>query len=303
MKNQIILLLSLGLIVIISGCIDSPVGKAIGLGPSCPDSCDDGKLCTKDFCSEATNFVCTNEPIIPCNGNGFCEAGEFLKSTDCPTCDDGNFCTKDSYNFNTSSCSHTKIIPCCGNAICERGAGESYGSCSSDCEMTKEEAIQSCKEDDFEPYVERCLRTAAVQYKDVSICNEMINGVRNYECVAQVAISLDDISLCKNVSDGKWLSWCVRDYAKEKGDYYACLRSGSSYNQIECFESVYEASNKYKIPPCNDLEGDTKYICLAAVNNDEEYCNKLVDETESFQCIQSTKIYISDDVQDVYVVN
>ena len=130
----------------------------------------------------------------------------------------------------------------------------------------------------------------------------MINGVRNYECVAQVAISLDDISLCKNVSDSRWLSWCVRDYAKEKGDYYACLRSGSTYNQINCFESVYVASNKYKITPCNGLEGDTKYICLAAVNNDEEYCNKLVDETKSFECIQSTKIYIPD-VQDVRVVN
>lgn len=155
-EKQAIPLLSIVFIVIISGCIDSSTGQAID-PPSCPNSCDDGKICTKDFCSAATNFTCKNEPITPCNGNGVCEPGEFLKSSDCPTCDDGNPCTKDRYDFNASSCSNTKIAPCCGNSICERGAGESYGSCSSDCEMTKEEAIQSCKEENYEYKIEICL--------------------------------------------------------------------------------------------------------------------------------------------------
>jgi hypothetical protein len=33
---------------------------------NCPISCDDNNPCTRDYCSEATNFRCRHDPIIPC---------------------------------------------------------------------------------------------------------------------------------------------------------------------------------------------------------------------------------------------
>lgn len=41
----------------------------------CP-SCDDNNPCTKDSCSEQTDFECAHEAIIPCCGNSQCEEGE-----------------------------------------------------------------------------------------------------------------------------------------------------------------------------------------------------------------------------------
>jgi len=59
----------------------------------------------------------------------------------CPaSCDDDNLCTSDFCSANTDfKCVYEKIKPCCGNNLCERDEGESYNSCSSDCEMTKED--------------------------------------------------------------------------------------------------------------------------------------------------------------------
>jgi len=117
------------LVIAILGHPASPVGKVIGLFPSCPDSCDDDNKCTKDFCSEYTDFTCVSEPIVPCDGNGVCEVGEYLKSSDCPNCYDNDGCTKDSYNFEQQKCENELIMPCNGNKICEEGE---YGK-SSDC--------------------------------------------------------------------------------------------------------------------------------------------------------------------------
>ncbi|MBD3310035.1 hypothetical protein GF351_02340, partial [Candidatus Woesearchaeota archaeon] len=41
----------------------------------CPESCDDGDPCTRDFCDDQTK-ECIHEPIVPCCGDNVCEVGE-----------------------------------------------------------------------------------------------------------------------------------------------------------------------------------------------------------------------------------
>ncbi|MCX6814383.1 MAG: lamin tail domain-containing protein [Candidatus Aenigmarchaeota archaeon] len=45
------------------------------LQKQCP-SCEDNNTCTKDFCSEETDYECRHEAIIPCCGNSECEEAE-----------------------------------------------------------------------------------------------------------------------------------------------------------------------------------------------------------------------------------
>ncbi len=49
----------------------------------CPDSCDDGNICTNDTCSASTDFECVHEANSPCCGNGVCEPNEDVSNT-CP---------------------------------------------------------------------------------------------------------------------------------------------------------------------------------------------------------------------------
>jgi hypothetical protein len=78
--------------------------------PRCPPSCDDANPCTRDYCGADTNYACAHfalegpqegcsgevecksyaclegscraEAIVPCCGNGVCEAGEGIEN--CP---------------------------------------------------------------------------------------------------------------------------------------------------------------------------------------------------------------------------
>jgi len=53
------------------------------LNPSCPKTCNDNNACTTDVCNANTSYVCVNENIPNCNGNGICETNE-IGSPDCP---------------------------------------------------------------------------------------------------------------------------------------------------------------------------------------------------------------------------
>jgi len=50
--------------------------------PTCPDNCDDGNPCTRDNCSEQTNYTCVHEKMLVCCGDGICEInrGENISS-------------------------------------------------------------------------------------------------------------------------------------------------------------------------------------------------------------------------------
>lgn len=44
--------------------------------PQCPEVCNDGNICTYDSCGPKTGYKCTNQMMLPCCGNGICEANE-----------------------------------------------------------------------------------------------------------------------------------------------------------------------------------------------------------------------------------
>jgi len=129
--------------------------------PRCPESCDDGNLCTEDFCSSETNYQCTHSSIVEpvegckdlietckqyqcvegecqiviladCCGNEKCEAGEDWEicPQDCEWCNDGNPCTEDIYSYKTDKCSYVNLdekqLGCsaevtCGSQVCRAG--------------------------------------------------------------------------------------------------------------------------------------------------------------------------------------
>lgn len=69
-----ILILSALLVAVLvsSGCIQQ----------KCPESCDDGNDCTKDYCSAVTDYRCKNDYIVPCCGNSLCDLNESYNT--CP---------------------------------------------------------------------------------------------------------------------------------------------------------------------------------------------------------------------------
>jgi len=108
--------------------------------PDCPN-CDDNISCTLDLCNAATDYKCQYEEIIPCDGNGRCETGEFPWSEDCPdSCDDEDICTRDQFNFALGECFYEEIVPCCGNNVCD--GGETFVNCQLDCEQLLNVKIQ-----------------------------------------------------------------------------------------------------------------------------------------------------------------
>lgn len=88
---------------------------------TCPEECDDGNNCTRDYCGRETQFKCVYEIILSpeCNNT-------------CPTsCDDGNSCTEDfCSNLTNFKCVNSPISPCCGDGVCD--VNESL-SCTQDC--------------------------------------------------------------------------------------------------------------------------------------------------------------------------
>jgi len=66
--------------------VEEPIKK-------CP-SCDDGNICTQDFCSSQTNFECVNKVLSPCCGDDICEPPEDVYKCDLD-CKCTNECTLD----------------------------------------------------------------------------------------------------------------------------------------------------------------------------------------------------------------
>lgn len=85
-----------------------------------------GITCGK--CQELNAESCYCYEIVPCDGNGICEVGEYGKSEDCMDCGDDDPCTSDYYNYSTGTCHYEPVCPCCGNGICEEGE-----DCLDDC--------------------------------------------------------------------------------------------------------------------------------------------------------------------------
>jgi hypothetical protein len=65
-SGKVLLIFLILFVLIVSGCSQKQ-------DYSCPDDCDDNDSCTRDYCSEATNYTCMHDNLLPCCGNGVCE--------------------------------------------------------------------------------------------------------------------------------------------------------------------------------------------------------------------------------------
>ncbi|MFH1445504.1 MAG: lamin tail domain-containing protein [Nanoarchaeota archaeon] len=92
---------------------------------TCPDSCDDGNLCTRDYCSEETGFECAHLELAMAE----CVCGT--------NCDDENPCTSDICEKRTKECKHVEMDTCCSDGTCDED--ETYESCPEDCIAPEEE--------------------------------------------------------------------------------------------------------------------------------------------------------------------
>lgn len=81
----------------------------------CP-SCEDSNPCTKDSCSEDTDYECVHEPVIPCCGNSVCEQEESWSS-----CTEDCECSMDCGPCETpdnESCSCIQKTECIQDSCC-----------------------------------------------------------------------------------------------------------------------------------------------------------------------------------------
>jgi len=138
----------------------TPLESPTGTERQCPSNCDDGNPCTTDLCSAVTNFQCAHEslfgprpgctgdagncsthscaegacgtvPVVPCCGNGVCEAGE-----DCGTCPADCGCAT-----GTICCGGACNAPACSsdtgcriaNASCTYTYCDNPGTCNATC--------------------------------------------------------------------------------------------------------------------------------------------------------------------------
>ena len=282
--SEIVLILFIAGIILFTGC-----STIANLLPSkCPKSCEDKNPCTKDYCSEASGYVCKNDILFNCNGNAICEEGEYLTSTDCPDCADTNPCTVDTYDYSNKSCVHTSINNCCGNGICE--LLENRTSCPKDCpdcndkndctsdryshEKNKCEYIaqypccgngaceftenyldcpRDCPPSKEEQFAEctndECKLNVALQFLDESICPKLLTVENTNKCHLEIAVKANRLELCEKIPDNVMLLDCKQSIAVQTNNTQLCLSALANPNL--CLEKI--AIKTDDMPVCNLL--------------------------------------------------
>ena len=227
MNKNILILIGVGILILGLG-----VGSYFFLIPRCPESCDDRNPCTKDICSEETNYkcsytkltgpqpgclaevtcgketckvgVCQIDYILDCCDNKICEVGEVYPDcvADCPNCDDNNECTKDYYDYHEQKCVNTSILDviCCGNTVCERG--ETYQDCSRDCPNCDDD--NKCTKDSYDYYGQKCINKTIIPCCSNEICDKDAETYLN--------CSTD----CPNCDDNNECTEDLYDYPEQK---------------------------------------------------------------------------------------
>lgn len=252
--------------------------------PRCPESCDDGNPCTKDFCSSETNYQCEHSPVVgategckdlvetckqyqclesecqivdlaDCCGNGKCEAGENWETCaqDCERCDDGNPCTQDIYSYKTNKCSYTKLTGSqpgcsakvtCGSQTCKAGI----------CQI---EYLSNCCGNKI-CEVGEIYETCSADCPNCDDDNKCTKDSYNYHQHKCVNTPILDVICCGNgvCETGETYQNCPRD-CPNCDDDNKCTKDSYDYHQQKCINEVI-------IPCCGNG------ICDEGV---EEYSN------------------------------
>lgn len=154
------------------GVVDVPVEEAIDVSLTCPASCDDLQFCTRDSCVAG---VCVNEPIVPCCGNGVCEAGEEgVCSVDC----------------SPQTSPQTIIEEAVGLAV-----------------ANTQGAVQKCLSLGQQFYVDSCLNDVASAANSKSVCEQISSSESRDACLISFAYK-GDFSVCAQIQDVYLRSSC-----------------------------------------------------------------------------------------------
>jgi len=260
MKTKILIGLIIAIIITSSG-----IWYWYNQIPRCPESCDDGNPCTKDFCSSETNYQCEHSPIVgttegcqdlvetckqyqclesecqivtlaDCCGNGKCEAGENWETCpqDCELCDDGNPCTQDIYSYEIGKCSYINLggkqpgcsaKVTCGSYICKGGI----------CQI---EYVSNCCGNKIcesgETY-----ETCSADCPNCDDDNECTKDYYDYHKVACVNTSILDVICCGNdvCEAGETYENCAKD-CPNCDDDNECTKDSYDYHEQKCLNEI-----------------------------------------------------------------
>jgi len=147
------------------GTVDVPVESAESVSLACPASCDDLQFCTKDVC---IGGQCVHEPIVPCCGNGVCEAGE------------------------EGSC----LVDCAPQTNPQSVIDSAIAMASSN----SQGAVQKCLSLGQQFYVDSCLSDVASTANDKFVCNQILSKESRDSCLISFAHK-GDFSVCAEIQD------------------------------------------------------------------------------------------------------
>jgi len=259
MKFAVVLGLILLLALLAVAC--ERVNSINPLAPKCPQSCNDGIISTKDYCSANTSYKCVSEPLPLFSGDGRCDPGESQDSSDCLNCDDLDICTRDVLDYNSLSCKHVRYEICVGDGYCQEGENSTSPdcpSCNDDNRCTRDffdlklqlcghniivpccgnsicekdensfSCLADCPKSEQERLVDcklddNCRAGVAVAFKDTSICPLLITVNATDNCYFQVAKAGQDNLLCYNITDPLVKNKCAEEVAVLLNDSNLCL--------------------------------------------------------------------------------
>ena len=267
--------------------------EAEAIKKTCPATCDDKNSCTEDVCSTETEFICQNNEITPCCGNGKCEEGETFKEClkDCPNCYSDDKCKISKFNYTTQECGYEEIIPCCGNGKCEEG--ETYSDCSQDCiECT---TSKKCFKSEYDYEKGACEEKPEVPCCGNGICDkgESCDSCDN-DCKCEAKIDLGKYP--SFLSSGTLI--VVGDTAKSQDSFTA-----SSFTTSLVVKGIESNSNLYSSHDSGDLKSKDLIVIGSPCDNSlwEEYQGVECDEDYFNTNEGMIKLIHVDDRQIVYV--
>jgi hypothetical protein len=148
-----------------AGIVDVPAERAVDVSLTCPASCDDLQFCTRDSC---VNGQCVNEPIVPCCGNGVCEAGEEgVCSVDCSP----------------------QVSP---QSVIDEARGLAVANTQG--------AVQKCMSLGMQFYVDSCLNDVASASNSKAVCEQISSSESRDACLISFAYK-GDFSVCAQIQD------------------------------------------------------------------------------------------------------
>lgn len=310
MKTKVLIGILIGIIVIAGS------GFAIWYSqiPRCPESCDDGSPCTKDFCSSKTNYQCEYSPIVGliegcknlvetckqyqcvesecqivslanCCGNEKCETGEDWETCpqDCELCDDGDPCTEDIYSYKSGLCSYIKLTgpqPGCSAKV-------TCGSWSCRAGVCQIEYISNCCENKT-CEVEETYETCSTDCPNCDDKNECTIDEYDYHLQKCVNAPILDVVCCGNTvcETGETYEKCAKD-CPNCDDDNECTNDSYDYHQQKCINEIIipccgneicdEDVEKYSSCPtdCPDCD-DNNELTADSFNYETQECEHMV---------------------------